>query len=151
MTDVEVTVRIAASPERVWELVGDLSRMGEWSPECRRVEWVGGSTGPALDARFRGHNQFGWRRWTTNGRIVTYEKNSAVAFDVSVLGMPVARWSYELQPDGDGTALTERFVDHRQGLLKALAPLARGVSDTETHNRAGMQQTLERIRAAAEA
>ncbi|MQA13303.1 MAG: hypothetical protein GEV09_03775 [Pseudonocardiaceae bacterium] len=29
----EVTVQLAAAPERVWELVSDITRMGEWSPE----------------------------------------------------------------------------------------------------------------------
>jgi ribosome-associated toxin RatA of RatAB toxin-antitoxin module len=38
------TVHINAPPEKVYALVTDVSRMGEWSPECVRAEWVGGAT-----------------------------------------------------------------------------------------------------------
>lgn len=141
---------IAASPEQLWELVGDPSRMGEWSPECYRVDWIGGATGPALDARFRGHNRLGWRRWTTTGRIVAYRPARELAFDVSMFNRPIARWCYELEPAGEGTELTERFVDLRDQIFRLLGPAARGVADTAAHNRAGMQQTLDRIQAAAE-
>ena len=40
---------ISTSPERIYDLVADLPRMGEWSPECERVEWADGS-----DRRGRG-------------------------------------------------------------------------------------------------
>ena len=50
---------ISASPERIYDLVSDLPRMGEWSPECERVEWTGGTTVAAEGARFVGHNRGG--------------------------------------------------------------------------------------------
>ena len=33
---------ISASPDRIYQLVSDLPRMGQWSPECERVGWLGG-------------------------------------------------------------------------------------------------------------
>jgi uncharacterized protein YndB with AHSA1/START domain len=150
MTEVAVSLRIAASADRLWALLGDPGRMGEWSDECRRVDWIDGATGPALDARFHGHNRIGWRRWTTTGRIVNYDPPRNLTFDVSMFGQPIARWSYDLAPDGDGTKVTERFVDLRGALSRRLGPVARGVADTAAHNRAGMQRTLEKVRAAAE-
>ena len=36
---VSVTRDIAASPEKVWALVTDLPRMGEWSPENQGGTW----------------------------------------------------------------------------------------------------------------
>ena len=53
----EVSVDIAAPPERVYELVSDIRRMGEWSPECKRCSWARGATGPAVGARFKARNQ----------------------------------------------------------------------------------------------
>lgn len=41
---------VAASPERIYELVADMPRMGEWSPECQRVEWTDGAVAPAAGA-----------------------------------------------------------------------------------------------------
>jgi uncharacterized protein YndB with AHSA1/START domain len=151
MDEVEVSVHIPAPPERVWELVGDPTRTGEWSPECYRVDWIGGATAPAVDARFHGHNRLGWRRWTTTGRIVRYEPARALAYDVSLFGRPVSRWSYELEPEGTGTKLTERFLDRRDAVYRFLGPAARGVADAAEHNRAGMRRTLERIEEACRA
>lgn len=148
---IEVSTRIDASPDEVWALVGDPARMGEWSPECRRVRWLGSVTGPAVGARFRGDNRIGWRRWSTTGTVSTYEPGRAVAWDVSVGPLAVARWSYRVEPDGTGCILTESFEDRRGALITVIGSAARGVGDTETHNRAGMAQTLANVKAAAEA
>src|SRR5262245_18234309 len=58
------TLDIEAAPQTVYALITDVTRMGEWSPETRRAEWVGGATGPAVGARFRGHNKLGIARWS---------------------------------------------------------------------------------------
>ena len=39
---LEATIEITASPEQVWRVVSDLKRMGEWSPQCRRMIVRGG-------------------------------------------------------------------------------------------------------------
>ena len=31
---------VAARPELVWNLVADVTRVGEWSPECIRAAWL---------------------------------------------------------------------------------------------------------------
>ena len=53
----EVSIEIAAPPERVYELVADITRMGDWSPECYHCEWTKGATGPAVGARFKAKNK----------------------------------------------------------------------------------------------
>ena len=55
-----VTVRAAidAPAERVWDLVSDVTRMGEWSPETRSCRWLGEPAAPEVGARFAGRNQF---------------------------------------------------------------------------------------------
>ena len=50
-----VTVHMAASADRVWDLVSDITRVGEFSPETFEAEWLGGASGPEVGARFRGH------------------------------------------------------------------------------------------------
>ena len=70
-----VTVHFAASPEAVWELVSDVTRIGEYSPETFEAEWLDGATGPAVGAEFRGHvkrNEKGPTYWT-RCRVVTCE------------------------------------------------------------------------------
>ena len=149
--DVEVTIDIAAPTGRVWDLIGDPSRMAEWSPECDRVTWIGGASGPALGARFRGHNTKGWRQWTTTGTVIAYQVGTEVAWHVDFLGLAVADWGYRVEDAGNGTTrVTGWFTDRRNAVFGALSRPTRGVSDTLAHNRAGITTTLERVRTAAE-
>ena len=152
MADVDVTVEVGAPAPRVWSLIGDPTRMGEWSPECHRVEWQRGATQPAVGASFKGHNRIGWRRWWTIGTITAFEPEREIAWDVHFAGVPVAHWSYRIDPSGDGgCTVTESFDDRRAQPLRLLGPVARGVRDYNAHNRAGMEATLARLKTAAEA
>ena len=44
----EVTLHIDAPPDRVWGLVSDITKMGEFSPEVIEAEWIDGATGPVV-------------------------------------------------------------------------------------------------------
>lgn len=153
MSQVEVSTEIAAPPARVWELIEDPTRMGEWSPECRELAWLGGADVPGVGARFKGRNRNGWRRWTTRCTIVNYQTGRDIAWNVDLLGIPVARWAYQIDANaGDMTCrLVERFQDRRSRVTAPMLSLARGVKDVEPHNRATMEHTLAQIKAAAEA
>lgn len=148
----EVSIEVGAPAERVYGLVSDLPRMGEWSPECVKCTWRGGASGAAPGARFTGHNRLGRRRWRTNGRVVAAEPSRELMFDISSVGLPVARWSYVIEPTGDGSCrVTERWEDRRGRLITWLGTAFTGVSDRQGHNTEGMRATLERIKAEAEA
>lgn len=58
----EAQVYIEAPPDKVFQLVSDVTRMGEWSPECRRCRWLDGVSSPVVGTRFRGQNRRGWVR-----------------------------------------------------------------------------------------
>jgi uncharacterized protein YndB with AHSA1/START domain len=53
------SVDIAAPPELVYDLITDVTRMGDWGPECYRCEWLDGATAPSIGARFRGYDRRG--------------------------------------------------------------------------------------------
>lgn len=148
----EVSTHIKAAPERVYELIADLSLMGRWSPECERCEWTGGATGATPGATFKGHNRAGKRKWSTNGTIVTAEPGRELTWDVtSVFNLRVARWRYRMEPEDGGSRVSEATEDKRGVIMKVLGRLATGVGDRPEHNRLGMEATLERLKAAAEA
>jgi hypothetical protein len=90
--------------------------------------------------------------WTTVGTIVRFEPGREIAWDVSLVGFAVANWGYRIDVELGGEACTvvETFRDRRGPLFQALGPVGRGVKDVDAHNRVGMEQTLARIRAAAE-
>ncbi|MEX2255943.1 MAG: SRPBCC family protein [Acidimicrobiia bacterium] len=147
---VSVTTRIEASPEVVYDLVSDLPRMGELSPENTGGKWLGGATGPTVGARFKGTNRNGIRRWSTVCTVVDATPGEVFSFDVKAGPWTVARWTYRITPSGAGCDVTETWEDRRAGWMNTVGGLASGVKDRATHNEAGMRATLERLKAAAE-
>ena len=143
------TVTIAAPPEAVWDLVTDIRRMGEWSPETTSCRWLGRRKGPEVGARYVGFNKRGWARWATTVQVVEAERGRSFAFRVEGLGV---RWGYVFEPDGDGTRLTEvhDLGRARMWLIRPSALLVGGFDDHADELRAGMATTLDRIKAAAE-
>ena len=55
----EVSIEIAAPPDERVRLVSDITRMGDWSPECVRCSWTKGATGPEVGATFKARNKGG--------------------------------------------------------------------------------------------
>ena len=55
------SIEINASPEAVWALVADITRMGEYSPECVHAAWENGFTGPEVGAHFDSDLGTTWR------------------------------------------------------------------------------------------
>ncbi|MEP6660894.1 MAG: SRPBCC family protein [Acidimicrobiales bacterium] len=150
--NVSVTRDIAASPVKVWTMISDLPRMGEWSPENTGGKWVRGANGPAVGARFVGSNRNGKKSWTTTCTVSECEPDRAFSFDVAVGPINVARWEYHIEPLADGgSRVTETWSDRRGWLAKKLGGPASGVNDRANHNRAGMEETLRRLADAATA
>src|ERR1700754_439381 len=119
MPDLTESITVKASAAALYAMVSDLPRMSEWSPECTRVTWSAGS-GPAVGARFIGHNQVGAIRWFTFGRVVAAEPARHFAFSIRSGPIPVALWSYEFTPTEDGCQVTESWTDHRPRPLRHL-------------------------------
>jgi uncharacterized protein YndB with AHSA1/START domain len=147
---VQVTKEIAAGPEVIWGLVADLSQMGRWSPENEGVEWLKGATGPVVGATFKGSNRHGTKSWTTHGKVTEATPNRAIAFLVNVGPFKIAEWRSELEATPAGCRVTESTLDQRGAVGKLLGKLATGIDDRDAHNRTTMEQTLERLKAAAE-
>ena len=149
-----VSIDIKAPPDQVYDLVADIRRMGEWSPECRHCAWTGGATGPAVGARFRARNK--GRRgpsWFTFPVVTVADPGREFAFNRSGPGIGSYTWRYVLEPTSTGTRLTESFQVERP-LPKAMAWLTAkwtGSLDRDADLHEGMQTTLSRIKEAAEA
>src|SRR5207237_239229 len=99
----------------------DVRRMGEWSPECVRCEWLGGAAGATVGARFRGHNRNGLRRWSTVSTVVAADPRRIFAFRVSSLGLPVPEWRSAVTPTPGGCRARHGLGDHPPGRLQRRA------------------------------
>ena len=146
----EVSVRMAAPPSVVWDLVSDVTRIGEFSPETFEAEWIRGATGPAVGAQFKGHvkrNGVGPVYWTLC-TVTVCENERAFEWAVGNDAVTANNWGYRLEPDGDGTLVTEYFR-LEPNLPMRLYWLLLGPLRGRT-NEKGMRTTLERMRAVVE-
>lgn len=142
------SIDIAASPDEVYDVVADITRMGERSPECYRCEWLGDATAAVPGARFRGYNRLGLLRWTTTGTVTTAERGREFAFTVmSRHGREETRWRYVLETTANGTRLTESYEF-------LWCPVAARIAEIpfprDKQLRKGIRQTLAKIQEAVE-
>ncbi|MGQ0824648.1 MAG: SRPBCC family protein [Actinomycetota bacterium] len=147
--NVSVERTIAASPEAVWSLVAEVTRMGEWSPETVACKWVGSQSSPVVGARFRGSNRLGVRRWSTSCTVTDAIPGQTFAFEVKAGPFAISRWEYRFEATAGGCRVIETWTDRRGAPMKPLGKLISGVGDRASHNRATMESTLEQLAAAA--
>jgi Polyketide cyclase / dehydrase and lipid transport len=144
------SIHISAPPDLVHELVADVTRMGEWSPECYRCEWLDGTTSASVGARFRGYNRRGRYRWERTAIVQAADPAREFAFTTidDRTGRHETNWHYTMEPSASGTLLSERFeflwcsITNRA--VEAFLPRGRQVQH-------GVEETLTRIKRAAEA
>ena len=122
--------------------------MGDWSPECYRCEWLDGATTAVEGARFRGHNRLGKVRWHTDAIVTVADPGREFAFTtLHKEGREETLWRYELRQVGAGTEVIEsyRFL---------WCPIANRIAELpiprDKQLRRGIQETLHRIKTAAE-
>lgn len=151
MADISVSREIAAPPEEVWRLVADVTRMGEWSPECTGGTWLKGATGPAVGARFKGTNEAGGKKWATTCEVTECVPGERFGFRVTGGPFKVATWSYTFEPVDGGTRVTESWTDQRHPVMAKIFGKVTGVTDRASHNRANIERTLESLDRAATA
>jgi uncharacterized protein YndB with AHSA1/START domain len=143
----EVTLTIAGAPEKVWDLVSDITRIGEFSPETFEARWTHGATGPAVGARFKGHvkrNGVGPTYWSPC-TVTKCVENKVFEFAVGLDGNALTTWGYRLEAEGDGTRVTEYFRLSPKWYLRGYW-LVLGQLRGRTNER-GMRTTLERMKA----
>jgi hypothetical protein len=145
---VAETRDIAAPAKTVWELVSDLPRMGEFSPENDGGKWVKGATGPAPGAIFSGTNKNGFRRWKTTATVVECEPGKVFEIAISLGPVAIANWRYEFKDIEGGCQVTESWGDHRKRWMRTMSrPM--GVHDG-AHASGEMAATLASLAQAVE-
>jgi Polyketide cyclase / dehydrase and lipid transport. len=101
------SIEINAAPEVVWNLVADITRMSEYSPECVHAGWEGEATGPAVGAHFQGKNKIGDFEWEVPCAVTESEAGRVFAFKALRDSEVGTAWRYEFASSGDGTTVTE--------------------------------------------
>jgi hypothetical protein len=101
---------VAAAPDAVWDVVIDLTRVGEWSHECLECTFLGDATRAEPGARFRGHNRQGIFRWGRVCEVLSTDDHELVWRTVSTRLYPDSTvWRIRVTPCSGGTRLEQRF------------------------------------------
>lgn len=152
-TSGEVTVHIQASPESVYELVADVTRIGEFSPECQQAVWLAGSVPAKPGARFRGRNVASrLLRWSRVCEVVAAEPGRAFSFrTIPTPTKPDSTvWTYEFEPADGGTDVTESY-EVVQLPPRPLLAIYRRLLPHHMDMRPQLQRTLDALKRTAEA
>lgn len=149
LTTGSTSLVIARSPAEVWGAVADITRMGEWSPECTAGRWVAPATGPAMGAEFEGDNVAKVlgrtvKEWTTTSLVTACEAGSVFEFRAA----DYTTWRYAFEAAGEGTKVTESFSFKPQGVMGFVYKYLLGRRRMMIK---GMQATLARVKQALEA
>jgi ribosome-associated toxin RatA of RatAB toxin-antitoxin module len=146
------SIAVARSPEDLYDLVSDVTRMGEWSPVCKACWWDEGA-GPAVGAWFTGRNELPERTWETRSEVLVADRGREFVF---VVGGRFARWAYTFTPlEGGGTQITESWDFLPDGIAmfnERFGDAAQAQIDNRSEAaQSGIPATLAAIKAVAEA
>ena len=144
---LQAEIEINAPVTKVWSLVSDLSRMPQWSPQCRLMKALGPVRPGTRTVNLNRRNKLFWPTTSTITEVIPERK---LAFRVNANNTV---WSYELEPTATGTRVVE--TRHAENGVKAVSTMTvnavlGGVSSFEEELVEGMHTSLARIKAAAE-
>jgi uncharacterized protein YndB with AHSA1/START domain len=144
---LQTQVDIDAPASKVWELISDFRRMPEWSPQCRLMKPFGPLRPGTRTLNLNRRNRTFWPTTCTVVEVIPEKK---LAFRVNTNG---TIWSYELEPNGEGTRVTEsRHAENGVSAFSNLSvkALFGGTAKFERELVEGMNTSLTNIKAAAE-
>ena len=146
-----VSTFIQAPPERLYDIIADITSMPKLSPEIVRCEWLDGADAAVPGARFKATNKVRIT-WSNKPIIAVADRGREIAWSRTEIGGGTVLWRYQFELDGNGTRVTESYEVteplNRFGwfLIEKIA----GRKDRRSDLRIGMEQTLERLRALTE-
>lgn len=147
--DVSGAIHIDASPEQVYALISDPGVLAELAGEYEGFRWLDGATKAAPGVRFRGRNRSGFRRWSTTATVSDAD-GEMFAFEVGAGPIAVARWQYDIEPDGEGCRVVESTWDRRVGWVRTVTGIALGTTDRVGINKRNIEKTLAGLKRRAE-
>jgi Polyketide cyclase / dehydrase and lipid transport len=145
------SVVVAVTPDEVYALVSDVTRIGEWSPVCKACWWDDPAAGAIVGAWFTGRNVLPERTWETRSQVVAAEPGREFAWEVN---NGWVRWGFTVAPEGAGSRLTQHWRFLPKG-LEGFGERFGADADAQIAERSrlalsGIPETLAAIKATAE-
>ena len=148
------SVTIDRDADSIYDLIADVSRMGEWSPVC-----TGGSYDSDDPAWFTGTNAIGDSTWETRCHVIAAERGKEFTFiNHGFEGRhEMVRWGFTLRPSGEGqtevTQSWEVLPGYEDGFAEETNPgmtLEQRLGFMQKLALSGMPETLAKLKVAAE-
>jgi len=146
------SVTVNAAPDAVYELVADVTRIGEFSPVCKSAHWTDDDR-----TTFTGDNVTPEMQWTTHCRVVNDIPGEEFTFlNCGMDGQrELVQWSYTFAAEGDGTVVTEQWqvLPGYGEFMHSVAPdmdVEAYLDGVVPNTHAGMAETLAKLKATAE-
>ena len=111
MRSGRVEATTTATPQQVWAVVADVTRVGEWSHECQVGQWLDGATAAAPGVRYRGSNRVGRVRWSRRNEIVAADENQRLVWRTvpTRIYPDSTEWQIAIEPIADGSLIVQTF------------------------------------------
>lgn len=133
-TQAEIT--IDGTIDAVWELVSDISLSTRFSNEVQTVEWVEGTSEPAVGAQFIGSNQHAAvGQWQATCTITAFDPRRLIEWRIGDVDQPAAIWRFSLDGE-DGSATLTQWCQIGPG-PSGLTPVIEAMPDKEERIVAG--------------
>jgi hypothetical protein len=147
----EASAVIEAPIDAVWDVVSDVTRVGEWSGECQGCAWVEGADSAVPGAKFRGRNRRGSLRWTRLNQVIKAEAPHTFVWR-TVTRFPYldsVEWKLILAAEGSKTRITEAFEILR--LSKAMEGVLNVIMPAHRDRSSDLASDLDRLKSLVEA
>ncbi|MHB1208782.1 MAG: SRPBCC family protein [Acidimicrobiales bacterium] len=144
------SILISRTTNELYDMISDVTRMGEWSPVCKECWWDEGET-PREGAWFTGRNETPERTWETRSQVVAAERGREFSF---VVGGTWTRWGYTFTASEAGVLVTESWEFLPEGIARFEerfgddAPAQ--IADRLKSAREGIPETLAALKRVAE-
>jgi hemerythrin-like domain-containing protein/uncharacterized protein YndB with AHSA1/START domain len=145
------TVTAPVTPEQVWAVLADVTRVGEWSHECRSARWLDGARAGGVGVRFAGSNEVplrsgGQLRYSRPCTITSWQPGRELVYlakSPRINPRGSSQWTFLLEPVEGGTRLTQAFcILHLPVLLERLV---RVVAPVHRDRGPALRGDLERL------
>jgi hypothetical protein len=143
----EARICIPADADFLYDLVSDVTRTPEWSPEVVACAWLDGAAGAAVGARFTARNRRRWFSWSNRPVVAVTDRGRQFAFTRTEPGGGTICWSYRFEPDAAGTSVLLSYDVLRPvpASLHVILRLLFGVRDLRADLHANLQTSLRRL------
>jgi len=148
LTSDHVERYIEASPEVLYDLIADVTRTPERTPDIARCEWIDGATGPAVGARFKATNHQGrGPDWSNKPVVTVADRGEEFSFTRTEPFAGTILWRHRFVAEGSGTRVIESYEVTKPVSIVGwfIIDTLYGLKDRRRDLRASMIASLDRV------